>query len=99
MEGFFRPENHVTRHAVFQFSNIAGPFALMQNVENFLGAPGCFALEAAIELLAQIFDQIRNILTAISEGRERDADYIDAVEKVGAKTAAFDFFREDPVRG
>src|SRR5450432_221991 len=99
MESFFGAKDYISRHAVFQFSNIARPLSLMQKVENFIGDRTCFALETTIVLLAQIFDQIGNVFAAVSKRRERDADYVDAVEKVGAETAVCYFLREHPVGG
>ena len=42
-------------------------------------------------MLAQIFDEVRNIVAAIAQRRKRDADHVDAIEKIGAKSAGLDF--------
>ena len=55
-------------------------------------------MEALIELLAKVFDQIGNIVAALAERRKRDADYIDAIEKIGSEAAAFDFARQVSIR-
>ena len=60
---------------------------------------GSVALEAAIELFAEIFDEIRNIVAAIAQRRQRDGDHVDAIEEVGAKTAAGDFLVEQAIGG
>ena len=99
MEGFLRSEDYISRHAIFQFSDIAGPFALVQELENFLGNRAYFTLEATIELPAQIFDEVGNIFAALSKWRKCERNNIDAVEKIGAKTTALYFLRKYSVRG
>ncbi len=56
------------------------------------------ALVTAIELLAQIFNEVRNIIAAVAQRRERDADHVDAVKKIGAESARLDFLLQLSVR-
>src|SRR5580693_4216654 len=99
MEGLFRAQDHVARHAVFQLANIARPVALLQQLERFARYWRGVALKTAIKLFAQICNEIGNVVPAVAEGRQRDGDHIDAIKKIGAKSATRDFLLQQAVGG
>src|ERR1700741_649022 len=99
MEGLFRAQDHVTRHAVFQLANIARPIALLQQLERFARYGRGVALKTAIKLFEEIFDEIGNVVPALAERRQRDGDHIDAIKKIGAKSATRDFLLQQAVGG
>src|SRR5580658_7250028 len=61
-ESFFRAEDHVARRAVFQLADVAGPLALLQELDGFARERRSVLLEANIEAAAQILDKIRNVV-------------------------------------
>ena len=83
MKRLFRAENHVT--AAMQFSSsrtLPGQVALLQESATLSRDTGVrVTFVAAIELLTQILDQIRNIVAAIPQRWKRDADHVDAIKK------------------
>src|ERR1700751_5622498 len=91
MKRFFGAENHVTRETVLQLADIAGPAALLQELQHFPPHRARVTLVAAVELLPQILDEIWNIVATIAQWRKRDTDHVDAIEKVGPEPARFDF--------
>ena len=48
---------------------------------------------------AEIFDEVGNVVAAVAQRRQRDGDHVDAVEKIGAKTAAGDFLMQQAIGG
>src|SRR5580704_6691362 len=99
MEGLFRAQDHVTRHAILELANIARPIALLQQLERFARYWRSVALKPAIKLFAEIFNEIGNVVPAVAEGRQRDGDHVDAIKKIGAKSATGDFLLQQAVGG
>src|ERR1700722_7214536 len=55
--------------------------------------------ELAIELQAEIVHKIRNVVTPIAQRGQRDRDHVDAIEKIGAESARFDFLLQHSIGG
>src|ERR1700745_344039 len=91
MKCFFGAENHVTRETGLQLADVAGPGALLQELQHFARHRARVTLIAVVELLPQILDEIWNIVTTLAQWRKRDTDHVDAIEKVGPEPARFDF--------
>src|ERR1700680_938710 len=91
VKSLFRAQYDIAGHAVFQFANVAGPIPLLQQVNRLSGKGMSLALEAAIAMLPEIFHQVRNIFSALAQGRERNTDHIDAIEQIGPEATGLNF--------
>ena len=99
MKSFLRAEDHVARHAILELADVPRPLALLQQLQRFARDRRSFALETAVEKLPEIVHQVRNVVAAVAQGRQRDGDHVDAVKKISAKAATRDFLMQQAIGG
>src|SRR5437762_14305722 len=90
-------ENDSAFDDVLQFTDIAGPAMVLENIETFIGQPArshaMFAGEARDELLSQKTD----VLLAVPKRRNMNRNDVEAKIEVLAKFLAFDAVFQSPV--
>src|SRR5258707_11465945 len=79
-----RAKQQAARH-VFQLANVARPRVSLQHRYRFGGDGRSFNAEVTGVFAEKVLDQHRNVLAAFAQGRELEADHVEAVEEVFAK--------------
>src|SRR6185437_3377069 len=99
VESFLGTEDDVPGNRIFQLSNVPRPVSLLQKMHRLLRQRGDVSFKAPIKLISQILDKIRDILTALAQGRKGDRDYVDAIQQIRAKVSIRDFLSKQTVGG
>src|SRR4029079_2198568 len=68
-------------------SDVAGPRVRYEHVHRFGIDPGDVLLQAVVELREKVFDEMRNVASALAECRQLDRNDVEAIEEVLSKRA------------
>src|SRR5205814_3420290 len=91
-DDFLVAENYVTLDQVLEFADISWPVILLQCGHQVGRKRPSPAVVFAVVILEKIGSKLFDVPTPLAEWRHVQVHHIDAVEKVLAKSASFDFF-------
>jgi hypothetical protein len=83
-------EDDAALHGVFEFANVAGPLIVHQDAHGFGGERTVFGAVLFRVELEEVCCEERDIFAAGAEGRQLQADDVEAVEEVFAEAALAD---------
>ena len=89
-----RCENRGSLEGVFEFADVSGPWVGFENTDGFLRQLEGRAVFLICDFLQKIFGKEADVLHALAEWGNMDANHIQAVEQVLAKGFLGDFVFE-----
>ena len=95
----FLSDNHGALDRILQFANVAQPRLLLQVVHRYGRDPSDALVHGQRELADEVVDEHGDVLAAVAQRRQFDAEDVEPVKKVGAELAFLDQFFEVLVGG